>query len=207
MEQRVDTHDTERRILEAAERLFLEKGFAMTSTTEIAKEAECNQALVHYYYRTKDHLFEAIFEQKVYLFMTTFLEIDSSNDSFEEKLRKKIEAHFDILHANPKLPFLFVNELTTNPARIQLVKEKIGYTTEAYYLRFQEELKAEIEKGNIRPIDPVDLLLTVISLNAVLFLISPIVKIITNISDQQMQKLMLQRKAENVKIILNSLRP
>ena len=51
-------------ILETAERLFLEKGFAMTSTTEIAKEVGCNQALVHYYYRTKENLFNVIFEQK-----------------------------------------------------------------------------------------------------------------------------------------------
>ncbi|MGC9151208.1 MAG: TetR/AcrR family transcriptional regulator [Microbacter sp.] len=207
MEQNTESHDTERRILEAAERLFLEKGFALTSTTEIAKEASCNQALVHYYFRTKEHLFEAIFEQKVYLFMTTFLEIDSSNDSFEEKLRKKIEAHFDILNANPKLPFLFVNELTTNPERIEIVKEKLGYTTQAFYHRFVQELQAEITKGTIRPIDPVDLLLTIISLNAVLFLVSPVMKIITNISDEQMQALINQRKAENVKIIINSLKP
>jgi len=54
----------EQTILEVAERLFLEKGFALTSTTEIAKEAGCNQALVHYYFRTKDNLFNTIFEQK-----------------------------------------------------------------------------------------------------------------------------------------------
>ena len=52
-------------ISKAAEKLFLEKGFASTSTTEIAKEAGCNQALVHYYYRKKDLLFTAIFEKKM----------------------------------------------------------------------------------------------------------------------------------------------
>lgn len=207
MEHKTEDHDTERNILEAAERLFLEKGFAMTSTTQIAKEAGCNQALVHYYYRTKERLFEAIFEQKIYLFMTTFLEIDSTNDSFEEKLKKKIEAHFDMLRANPKLPFLFVNELTTNPERIMLVKEKLGYTTQAFYRRFQQELQAEIEKGNIRPMDPIDLLLTIISLNAVLFVVSPVVKIISNVSNERMEAIINQRKEENVKIILKSLKP
>lgn len=207
MEHKTEDHDTERNILEAAERLFLEKGFAMTSTTQIAEEAGCNQALVHYYYRTKERLFEAIFEQKIDLFMTTFLEIDSTNDSFEEKLKKKIEAHFDMLRANPKLPFLFVNELTTNPERIMLVKEKLGYTTQAFYRRFQQELQAEIEKGNIRPMDPIDLLLTIISLNAVLFVVSPVVKIISNISNERMEAIINQRKEENVKIILKSLKP
>ena len=55
---------TEQLILKVAERLFLEKGFAMTSTTEIAKEVGCNQALIHYYFRTKDNLFNVIFENK-----------------------------------------------------------------------------------------------------------------------------------------------
>jgi len=59
----------EQLIVETAERLFLEKGFAMTSTTEIAKEIGCNQALVHYYFRTKAKLFEAIFEKKIKLFI------------------------------------------------------------------------------------------------------------------------------------------
>ena len=54
----------EKLILEAAEKLFLEKGFDLTSTTQIAKEAGCNQALVHYYFRTKDNLFNMIFESK-----------------------------------------------------------------------------------------------------------------------------------------------
>ena len=48
-------------ILETAERLFLEKGFALTSTTEIAKAVGCNQALIHYYFRTKDNLFNTHF--------------------------------------------------------------------------------------------------------------------------------------------------
>ena len=52
-------------ILETAEKLFLEKGFASTSTTEIAREVGCNQALVHYYFRTKENLFNTIFEQKL----------------------------------------------------------------------------------------------------------------------------------------------
>lgn len=197
----------EQLILEAAENLFLEKGFAMTSTTEIAKVAGCNQALVHYYFRTKDQLFDAIFEQKVYLFMSTFLEIDSKELSFEERLKRKIEAHFDLLTANPKLPFLFVNELNTNPKRIDTVKEKLKNTTQAFFLRFQSELQEEVQKGIFRPTNAIDVLLTIISLNAVLFVVSPIIKIITPISDEEINQLMAQRKQQNVTIILNSLKP
>ena len=115
---------TEQAILETAENLFLEKGFAMTSTTEIARIVGCNQALVHYYFRTKDRLFDTVFEKNANMFISAFLQKMDENISFEEKVRKKIEAHYDMLKANPKLPFLFFNELNTNPKRLNLLKEK-----------------------------------------------------------------------------------
>jgi AcrR family transcriptional regulator len=199
--------NTEQQILEAAERLFLDKGFALTSTTEIAKVAGCNQALVHYYFRTKDQLFDAIFERKVYLFMSAFLEIDSEELSFQERLKRKVEAHYDILSANPKLPFLFVNELTTNPERIKTVREKIDATSQSFFFRLKTELEEEIQKGNIRPMNSIDLILTIIAMNATLFIVSPMIKVISNISDEDFQKILAHRKEENVKIILNSLKP
>lgn len=199
--------DTEQCILEAAEQLFLEKGFSMTSTTEIAKLAGCNQALVHYYYRTKDKLFEAIFERKVKLFASTLLQIGKEEISFEEKLQRKIELHFDILKANPKLPFLLFNEFTTNPQRISQIKEKIGKLPGSLFTQLKSELEAEIKKGTIRPIEPIDLLLTLISLNVVLFIAHPILKVLTNVSDEEFTHMLERRKKENVIVILKSLRP
>jgi AcrR family transcriptional regulator len=87
----------EKTILEAAEKLFLEKGFAMVSTTQIAKVAGCNQALVHYYFRTKDRLFEAIFAEKLKTFFSVIFQPQDESLTFEEKLKKYIGAHFDIL--------------------------------------------------------------------------------------------------------------
>lgn len=72
-------------ILETAERLFLDKGFALTSTTEIAREAGCNQALVHYYFRTKEQLFIRIFEEKIKIFAGAFFSIDEKPGNFPRK--------------------------------------------------------------------------------------------------------------------------
>ena len=91
-----ETKDMEKTILDTATKLFLEKGFASTSTTEIAKEVGCNQALVHYYFRTKERLFEAVFANKFQNFATNILEINRGNFSFEEKLRMKIESQMKI---------------------------------------------------------------------------------------------------------------
>jgi len=198
---------TEQVILETAETLFLEKGFALTSTTEIARIAGYNQALVHYYFRTKERLFDAIFEKNAGIFVSAFLQSLEENISFEEKVRKKIEMHYDIMKANPKLPFLFFNELSTNSKRLNLLKEKIGDLPKSLFLHIENELKVEIEKGTIRPMTAMDLMLTILSLNLILFLASPVLKIITGMTETEFQILIENRKRENVTIILKSLRP
>jgi AcrR family transcriptional regulator len=201
------TPDTAQVILDSAERLFLEKGFALTSTTEIARNAGCNQALVHYYYRTKERLFEAIFEMKVRLFIRSFMEIGKRDIPFTEKLREKIEAHFDILAKNQRLPFLIMNELLTNNSRIQSVREKIENLGRTVLDQFESELSVEIEAGRIRPIAPLDLVLTILSMNVALFLARPILNELLGLDDASFKELVARRKKENVTFILNGLKP
>ncbi len=198
--------DTEQMILEAAEKLFLEKGFAMTSTTEIAKKAGCNQALVHYYFRTKEKLFQAIFENKVSLLLSTFFQLSEKDIPFEEKLAKIVEAHFEIIRANPRIPFLVINELTTNPARIKKMARKMAMD-KSILPKLKEQMEEEIQKGNVREMNPIDLLVTMVSLNVFLFLASPVMKNVLNISDEQFEEIIENRKKENVFIILRSIKP
>lgn len=194
-------------ILETAERLFLDKGFALTSTTEIAREAGCNQALVHYYFRTKEQLFIRIFEEKIKIFAGAFFSIDEKPGTFLEKLKRKIEAHFDIIARNPKIPFLLINEITTNPQRIQALHKSIGdYPTEIIR-KMSEELNEAIAQGEVRPITVLDLILTVLSLNVLPQLLRPILEEVMPLPPEEVQKLIARRKEENVKLIINSLRP
>lgn len=197
----------EQAILESATRLFLEKGFKATSTTEIAKDAGCNQALVHYYYRTKDRLFEAIFEKKMKSFIGSFLAISEKDISFKEKLTRKIEAHFDAISADPQLPLFLFNEINSNPKRLEQLREKLGDIPATVFIQIKNELDEEIASGNIRPITFYDLLLNIVSLNIMIFIIEPLFKTITRISDEDFLKLRERRKKENVHIILNSLKP
>lgn len=197
----------EQAILETAEKLFLEKGFALTSTVEIAKIVGCNQALVHYYFRTKERLFDAVFEKAADMFVLTFLRPADENISFNEKVRRKIESHYDMLKANPKLPFLFFNELNTNPGRLNLLREKIGALPKSLLDQMDRDLRIEIEKGAIRPMTALDLMLTILSLNLVLFLAGPALQVLTGITEPEYQNLVESRKRENMTIILKSLRP
>jgi len=198
----------EQAILEVAERLFLEKGFAMTSTTEIAKEVGCNQALVHYYFRTKENLFNVIFEQKFKLFFQEVFEMKTmGNLSFQDKLRHFIESHFDLLRKNPKMPTLILNELSRRPDQINVLREKLHTLPEQLFAELEKELQVEIKKGNIRDISMMDIIISMLSLNIALFVIMPIAEKMLQINEIQKEYMITHRRSENVEFILKSLRP
>ncbi len=196
----------EEKILETAERLFLDKGFALTTTTEIAKEAGCNQALVHYYFRTKEKLFQRIFETKLTLFASTFFSIGQQGDTFEERLTQKIEAHFDMLVQNPKIPFLIINELTPHPERLTEIIKNMNEISMNMLNSLESDLKAEIKKGTIRPITVFDLILNIISLNVFLFISRPIVSSVLNLTEVETKAMMAGRKKEIVQTVIRSLK-
>lgn len=197
----------EQNILETAEELFLDKGFALTSTTEIARKVGCNQALVHYYFRTKEKLFETIFERLAKTMVSSILRDDDPSKPFEERLRVVIESHFDLLMKHPKLPFFFFNELTTNPKRLEALASKLKVIPSTMLQRFSSDLQAEIDRGRIRPMEPIMLLLTIVSLNITPFLVKPIFQSFTEMDDKQYKAIMIERKKENVRIIMRSLVP
>jgi Transcriptional regulator len=195
-------------ILETAEKLFLEKGFALTSTTEIAKEVGCNQALIHYYFRTKDNLFNTIFEQKFKLFFQHVFQLNNMDElSFSDKLKHIIESHFDMLQANPRIPLLIISELSRRPEQILAIKEKLQSIPLKLFEKLNAELENEIAAGKMRATTILDLLLNMLSLNVSLFLLMPIFSQVMSMNDAQKELIIKHRRTEHVNIILNSLRP
>ncbi len=200
-------NNMEQQILQCAEELFLEKGFSLVSTTDIAKKAGCNQALVHYYFRTKENLFQQIFQAKFTKFLYIFTTFDDSDEPFTTRLRKKIEAHFDLLIENRQIPFLIVNELILNEERRSALVKNIYNKNLEIYRRFDHELQEEIQKGNIRPISTLDLLINIVSMNIIIFFMLPLLESQFNFDDEEIAELLQQRKHEVVETIMCSLRP
>ncbi|MDR2810689.1 MAG: TetR/AcrR family transcriptional regulator [Tannerellaceae bacterium] len=194
------------RILEAAEKLFIEQGFAKTSTGQIAKLAGCNQALVHYYYRTKDNLFEKIFEEKKRMIVANILTPGLTEGTIDEKMTTLVGLHFDFLRANPKLLSFVLNEIWSNPERLKPLVDKLKYYPQPVITQLDTELKKEAGKGNIHPISGIDLLLTIISLNVAPFLMKPVMQMVLNLSDKEMEQILEQRKKEVVETVLSRLR-
>lgn len=194
-------------ILNAAEQLFLEKGFNGVSTTQIAQMVGCNQALIHYYYRTKANLFQKVFENKLKYIISLFEIIEDKNLSFQERLVIRIKSHFDALAQNPLLPMFVLNEIRSNSSTISIIRETFKREAPILINRFEEELKIEINAKRIRNISALDLLMNIISLNIFVFLTRPIMEYVFVIDETKKNEMLENRKQEIVNTILNSLRP
>jgi len=195
-------------ILETAERLFLEKGFTATSTTQIAKAVGCNQALVHYYFRTKENLFNTIFEQKFrMLFEHLYASQNFGNIPFPEKVRHAVESHFDLLTHNPKLPMLVATELARLPENLKNLRNKLQAVPFELFTKLSKELEKEIAEGRVRKVELMDIIITMVTLNAGLFMLIPIASGIMQLDDEQTKELLAHRREENVQVILNYIKP
>ena len=196
----------EHQILEAAETLFLEQGYAKTTTVQIAKVAGCNQALVHYYYRTKDNLFDKVFEEKFRLMASNLMTVDLTETSLEDKIVKMIGLHFDFLKQNPRLPLFILNEITSNPDRHRSLLDKLIQYPMAIIDQFEADLKVEIEKGAVRPISGIDIVATIVSLNVTPFLVSPLLQKVSDLPQQDLHETLEHRKKETIDTVLARLR-
>lgn len=194
-------------ILHAADELFMERGYNGVSTTEIALKVGCNQALIHYYYRTKANLFQKVFENKLRFLISLFEVDDYKGLSFEDKLKMRIESHFDALAQNPKLPMFVLNELKNNPITIDLIKETFNNNVPYLTGSLEKELQEEHKAGRIRKISALDLMINITSLNIFTFLTLPIMEYVFGLDQETTKEMFEVRKKEIVTTVLNSIRP
>jgi len=110
---------TEEKIFDAATEVFIEKGMDGARMQDIANHAGINKALLHYYYRTKDHLFNAVFEKIAGKMFAKFAPVFDENLTLEEKIRFFYREHITFLQENPGLPAFILNEIYRNPVRIR----------------------------------------------------------------------------------------
>lgn len=197
----------EKRILWVAERLFLEKGFNGTSTTEIAKTVGCNQALIHYYFRTKEKLFWDVFAPKVEQ-VVEYLDapLDESLD-FMERIRNVIDFYFGILELDERLAPFIVKELIMNPERWDKFRDRYlrSESRSSAFNRFENMVNEEIEKGRIRQIKPIDLLMNIMSLTITAFIVAP-KGFASGECDKNSRKEYLDKRREDVKdLIVNGI--
>lgn len=200
------TTELEQRIMQAAEQLFLEKGFAQTSTTDIAREAGCTQALVHYYYRTKDKLFTTIFNQKLEQLLNAAQQCEYDGD-FTAYMKHLLDIYFAMISANRQLPAFIINELVLNKERREFIREHViqNAQRQAMYYKLDSIVKTEIRKGTIRNITTPDLLLDTVSLVVMSFMTLPIYTDLLQCTTEQTETYLRMRKEEITELLLRGL--
>ena len=154
---------TQQKIFRAASEVFEEKGFAAARMQEIADRAGINKALLHYYFRSKDLLFRAVFQVLLKKMFEKIFSIFREDISFKEKIRRFFDQHIDFLMKNPDLPIFLLNEISRNPSLAEGLKEMLPYDQlrETIYVRHAKELKGY----GIREADMPQLMITVVSLS------------------------------------------
>ncbi|MPQ47818.1 TetR family transcriptional regulator [Marinifilum sp. N1E240] len=172
MKEEKKSVETQENILEAARKIFAQKGLAGARMQEIADSAGINKALLHYYYRSKEKLFEQIFEEafkKLARPLAAFLADDSE---LFQKIRNICRHYNKILVEYPFLPNFIINEVNTDPSRILKLINVEGIM--AGKEKTLTQISQAIKNGKIREIDPRELILNIISLSIFPFASKPI---------------------------------
>lgn len=142
--------DMETRIIEAAKRVFVRQGYESATMSDIAREAGIGRTALHYYYRTKERLFEAIFGQLMSVLLPNIDRIMAEEKSMLEKLPPIIEQYITIVQANPSFPLFIINELNRDPDHLYRTILKDPERIQPI-LRMRKQMEQEMEQGLLRP--------------------------------------------------------
>lgn len=196
--------NTEQKIFDAATELFLEKGVDRTSVREIAAKAGINLALMNYYFRSKENLFDSIFSMLVQKNSEELIRILDSDLELFEKIRQYVGVYIDMLSENPLL-VSFVMSIV-HRSRERITEKKVVsslYSTD----QFTKQIIEEGKKGTIRRTDPTQLFVDMLSLIAFPFAIKTLVMDKNGFSDEAFQEFIRDRKIRVPEMLIDSLRP
>lgn len=187
--------NTEQKIMDAAHAVFLEKGMDGARMQEIANEAGINKALLHYYFRTKQKLFEAIFKRVIKHSFPIVSKTLLSDIPIREKMDLFIDSYLNLLSKNPFLPAFLLKEIHRDPEFLANVIKGSGINPD----KILTMLGKEMDKGNIRRMNPRDLITNIIALSVFPFAAKPLLSIMLFNGDQKAYKIFLQERRETVK--------
>jgi len=195
---------TEEKIFEAATEVFLAKGMDGARMQDIANHAGINKALLHYYFRTKDRLFNAVFEMIARKMLRKFAPVFDENLSFEDKIRFFFKEHISFLQENPALPGFIINEINRNPARIKKILKNVDIKNLLSMLEKQH--REEFKKYNITEDSIPQLLTTIVSISVFPFAARGIIEGVFENIGLDFDKYIEERKEFAAQFVLRALK-
>lgn len=193
---------TEDKILEAAKTVFHRKGFDGTRMQEIADEAGINKALLHYYYRSKENLFDSVFKDAFNELFKKIFTIVGSDIAFEEKIRYLFSDYIGFMQKNPYIPSFILNEIHHNPARItDLLKDLPTPPSEIL-----SKVKKSLEEQGLKGMDHRQFIINIVSLSIFPIIAKPLLKSILNLTEEEYNEFIETRKSELPDFIFKAIR-
>ena len=197
----------EQQILAAAEQEFLTRGYDGARTTSIAQAAGVTHAMLHYYFRTKEQLFERIVDEKFETMShSMFAIMGDPSLPIVERIKGGIEAHFDFVTKNPLLPRFVINEIISRPERYDVLYKRVGAIIDNVYRGLQSEINRSAERGEIERVDIKMLFISIMSLNIFTFLAYPFMEPLMGELMVNRERFLAERKAENIETILRRIK-
>ncbi|MFW5804369.1 MAG: TetR/AcrR family transcriptional regulator [bacterium] len=184
--------------------MFIKKGFEGARMMEIAEEAGINKALLHYYFRSKEKMFDAVFQQLFSRLFPILEKILSRTDiSFFEKIELFSDQYIGFLLENPFLPNFILNEINSNPGRLSSLMIKTGTRAND----FIEQVNLEVKKGRIKSIDPRQLIINMLSMAIFPIVAKPIMlKIFFKDDDKEYEKFVEERRKAVSSFIIDAIK-
>lgn len=184
--------NTEAKIKNAARVVFHKKGFAATRTRDIAEEAGLNLALLNYYFRSKEKLFNIIMLETMQDFMKSFYgAFNDEKTSLDEKLEVIASNYIDLLVVEPDIPLFIMSEIRNNPEKLmERFKSKHIFFNSVFAKQFHEA----VEEGIILNMSVHHFMMNLLGMLIFPFIGAPLIKATADLSDEDFQKLMFERK-------------
>ena len=203
---------TEQRILEAARAVFLRHGTAGARMQEIAQEASVNQALLHYYFRTKERLAAAVFQQIASRIFPALAQTLGADISLDEKIDRLVAIYLDNLSQNLFVPGYVISELHYHPERVQQLLSTVmgadpGILMPSLLKNLETQINERVQEGTMRPIKPQQFVINLISLCVFPFAARPMLSIVFGMDDAAFMRFIAQRKKELPDFFRSALRP
>ncbi|MEQ8304256.1 MAG: TetR/AcrR family transcriptional regulator [Cyclobacteriaceae bacterium] len=202
-----NTKPSDQLILNSALKVFTRRGFAGARMEEIAKEAGINRALLHYYFRDKETMFNLIFERQFKEFFSGIGTILNTQKPLFEKIKEIVCHEIDVLTKHPDLPRFIIVEVATQPDRLIQYGQKMGINPRQILEIFNQQVMDEAQRGTIVPIEGRQLLMNIMSLCVYPFAARPIIKTLMQLDENKFGDMMEQRKSEVYQFIIKAITP
>lgn len=191
------SNNTEQHIIEVARQMFIERGFSETSMSDIAARAGINRPALHYYFRTKELMFEAVFGDIIYSFIPIIHQIALQDKPISERISEITDIYFDIMLQNPSLPLFVIREIQRDANHLLNTVNKLGIGQ--YISKIKEVLQEGMKRGRIKqtPIEFVPY--TFYGLLFAPFILKPITDIVITASPLNQEALIKEWKAQVAK--------